>query len=141
MKENKLLIIPTFQSIPQSTAANVEENIIHWIKKGDVDKLNTFCRPCTRSKTGYRFINSDDLIEIITTQQTIQGIDFNIRWTRTLHTTDHFCPLWFSERYLKCILFHKDISFEFKSDNHLKKKIKEIKQANIISYHVTKEFK
>ena len=126
---SRLLIHPDFKPIPHSTLADVEENIVNWISKGYTHHLNEFCRPCDKCPNGYRFIRSEDLDETIITHQTIKGVDFEIKWFRRLHAKNlSFYPLWFSEWYTECTLTHNDVSFEFKSDNDLKKRIKEMKK-------------
>lgn len=128
MKSGKILLVPNFKEPPQSTAADVQENIERWLHKGMVEMILIFCRRDPAYKTGYRFIRTEDLDETIITQQKIKGIDFEIKWFRRLHASNlSFYPLYFSEWFTKITLNYKDISFVFKSDNDLINKIKQIK--------------
>lgn len=127
MNSSKILVFPTFKPIPKTQLANVQENIENWKKRGCTDMLETFCRPDCSIPSGYRFVTCSDLVESITTTQTIKKIPFEITYTRRLQTKDRLCPLYFSEYHTEIILKHDEFTFEFKSDNHLNKMIKIIK--------------
>ena len=127
MKTSKILKIPEFKPIPQTNAANVQENIYHWLKTNQHDKIEKFCIKDGNYESGYRFISTEDLDETVIIRQVIMGIECKISWFRRLNTSDHFCPLYFTEWFTVITVKVGDCSFEFKSDNDLKKRIREFK--------------
>lgn len=127
MKQSKLLQVPEFSKLPQTNAADVEENIVNWIERGNKHAIDTFLIPDTSRPNGYRFIHDTDLTEIKTVDQTISKVQLTVTYTRKAHTTDHFCPLWYSQRSLDAVVHIGNESFDFESDAQLKRKIKEHK--------------
>lgn len=128
MKSSKLLQVPEFSKLPQTNAADVEENIVNWIEKGNRHAIDTFLIPDTKRPNGYRFICDTDLTEIRTVDQTISKVPMSVKYTRKAHRTNvSFYPLWFSEWYVDAVVTIGNESFEFESDAQLKRKIKEHK--------------
>jgi hypothetical protein len=123
--KSKLAPLPDFSPLPKYYgAANVEENIMRWIDKNDEESLNTFCRKDPTKKSGYRFVNSEDFKEIIDETRKIMGVNVQFTFIRKVHTTDHFCPLYFSVWYHAVAYSIGDDTEEYISDAQLKRFIK-----------------
>lgn len=116
---SKLIIYPEFSPLPKTDAANVIENIQHWIKNHKKDRLQDFCRP-NDSEIGYRFVRDEDFLETKEVEQTILRRKVKIVFTRYAHTTDHFCPLYFTTRKIIAEVHYKDKVHTYKNDNQLR---------------------
>jgi hypothetical protein len=128
MKHSKLLQVPEFSKLPDTNAANVEENIVHWITKGDRFAIDTFLRPDSSRPNGFRFVSDADFTEIKTVNQVISKVPVSVKYTRKAHRANiSFYPLGFSLWYIDAIVTIGNESFNFESDAHLKRKIKEHK--------------
>jgi hypothetical protein len=128
MVQTKLLQVPEFSKLPGTDAADVEENIVNWLNKGMTSQIEKFLRPDTSRPNGYRFVRSEDFKEVKTVEQVISKVPVKITYIRRVHTTDHLCPLYFRTRCIDIMVTIGNESFEFKSDNHLKLKIKALKK-------------
>lgn len=108
---NKLIKYPEFSILPKTDAANVVENIQHWIKNGRNDCLVNYCRP-DNSEVGYRFVRDEDFLETKEEEQKILGRNVKIVFTRYAESRDHFWPVYFTTRKItaKCITMEKSIS-------------------------------
>jgi len=124
---SKLAPLPEFHPLPEYTdAANVEENIKHWIDTKSAN-LDMFCRKDSTNKYGYRFVNSEDFKDIIDETRKIMGVDVQFTFTRRVHTTDHLCPLYFSVWYHAVTYSIGDDTELYVSDAQLKRFVKQHK--------------
>lgn len=80
---------------PRTEAADVEENIVLWVKNNP-NNLELFCRPDETRPNGYRFIRATDLTQTETREKLIKKKVVTFTFVRKYYTTDHFCPLWFT---------------------------------------------
>jgi len=128
MKQSKLLQVPEFSSLPSTDAADVEENIVNWIEKGNRFALDTYLRPDTSRPNGFRFVTDEDFTEIRTVDQTISKVPMTVTYTRKAFRTNRaYYPLSFNTRSIEAVVTIGNESFDFESDAQLKRKIKEHK--------------
>jgi hypothetical protein len=131
---SKLIHYPAFRPVPKSNMADVQENLERvFHSNSDKDKeLLVFCNSGPGSYMGYRFVRAEDLTQTIRTEQWFKRSKDNVclefYFTRFYHTTDHFCPLYFSEWYTTVIIKHKhtNIVDMYHSDAQLKRFIKQL---------------
>ena len=143
-RDCKILVPPIFIDLPRTNFANVPENIDNWIEKGETSMLDSFCRTPEQDKdlpestkrhlryhNGYRFISSSDLDQKLETTQEVSGVTIKCLWSRKVHYSDHFCPLWFSQLHLSLYFTIGDSEkvIDWKSDNQLKTEIKNYKNG------------
>lgn len=134
LKEDKFtLIYPTFKPPPQSSFANVSENIDSFIA-GTFSSLKPLLKKSKGpgSYRGYQFIDSGDLTETIRTEQWFPRKDKNICieffFIKRYHSTDSFSPLWFTEWYTE-IIYHvrwTNLTGMYESKTQLRRIIKSV---------------
>lgn len=118
---SKLIKRPAaFRSLPKTDAANVPENIENWISKGRWSMIEDFCRPTGLGK-GYRFVTAEELSEIKCVQEKLLGKECTIIYSRRVHAKDSFCPLYFTEWYLRIVVVCEGKKHEYVNDNRLRK--------------------
>jgi hypothetical protein len=132
-RKSRLLKYPAFKPLPPFTeAANVEENIAHWLnqKEGPIkhkqDCIKNYLIEDASRKLGYRFITADDLTEEILTVQTLSKKQITVIFKRRYHWTDSFCPLHFSEWYTLITLRINREEIEYTTDAALKRLLRTI---------------
>lgn len=119
-----------FTSIPCSNLANVDENIDNWISRKDINNINTFLRLDLSKSSGYRFVDSSDLDQIVAIEQTIKKCLVMVIFTRRVCTPNHFFPLCFREEDLYANICIDNVEpFEYQSDAHLYRMIKLSKEG------------
>lgn len=133
-----ILKAPPFKPLPPSTdAADVPENIDHWIKTKQYDKLEHYTRLCSkndyRGYRGRRFITAADLKEIIITEQVVLGVTLICEWVReyTVAGTRGFDPLCFREWYTSIYITMGTEKFTYCTDADLKRKVRAYKNAQL----------
>ena len=115
---SKLIKMPQFKSLPESTdAANVPENINLWLSKPKQYKLRIqqLLRPDKKGHKGYRFIDCDDLKEVVHTEQFMKfpktssrnGTQVEFIFIRRYRRTDKFNPFWFGVESTQIIVKEK----------------------------------
>lgn len=117
---------PLFKPIPQSDAADVEENIEFWIKNKRQGMLDAFCVPNAKAKTGYSFISASDLDETVLVEITILKTPVKF-WVTNFHMSKgSLDPLWFKV-YRTSITYQINPAFpvlEFESFAKIKRELK-----------------
>lgn len=132
MFRSKLLSLPTFTPLPCTVAADVNENIDLWLDNKRYNLINDFLRPDDKGYRGVRFVISDDFREERALEYVILRVPLKAVFTRYAYARNHFCPLWFSVYGIHCVIHIEGIdSFIFKSDNDLKKRIREYKRNHL----------
>jgi len=120
---SKLIKDPEFSPLPKTDAANVIENIRHWVNTDNKISLRRYCRP-DDSEIGYRFVRDEDFLETIEMEQTILRRKVRIVFTRYAETRDHFCPLYFTTGKITVEVHYKDNVHTYKNDNRLRQFLK-----------------
>ena len=112
---------------PCTDAANVEDNIVNWIKREDAKALKNFCRPDDTRINKYRFVTADEHTEMQRREKVISGVKVDFKFTRRYHTPDRLWPLWFSHRDTTIVYTIEGIVSEYTTDAQLKRDIQNSK--------------